>query len=443
MTAILRVLVLALATLLPASAGATTIERVVSPGGIEAWLVRDGTNPMIAMDFTFRGGGNSQDRAGREGTAYLLTTMLDEGAGPLDSNAFQQRMQRLAMSLSFSHTRDTFSGAFRTLTVNRDAAFDMVRLALAEPHFANDALERMRAAGLAAVRREQGQPNTVAARAFSAAAFPNHPYGRPSNGTPETLAVVTRDDLAAFHRRVMARDNLIVAVVGDIDAATLAPLLDRVFGALPARAELTPVPPVVPGARGTRIVVPLEIPQTIIQFGLPGVSRTDPDFFAAFVLNHIVGGGSFTSRLWDEVRERRGLTYGIGTGLTILDRSALWAGSTSTRNDRAAETLQTIEAVIRRVAEEGPTQDELDKAKSFLTGSYLLRFDTSQRIASELVGIRLSDWPIDWISRRNDVVNAVTLEDVRRIARRMLAGEMLVTLVGRPQGVTPRVAGGG
>jgi zinc protease len=428
-------------SLVPGPAAATTVERVVSPGGIEAWLVRETSAPLIAVEFAFRGG-NSQEPPGKEGVGTLVAVMLDEGAGEYDSRAFQERQRDLAVQLSFSASRDWFSGAFRTLSVNRDAAFDLLRLALNEPHFTAPDLERMRAAIGAQLRREATEPNAIASRAFGATAFPGHPYGRPGRGTLASVATITRDDLAAYHRRIFARDGLKIAVVGDIDATTLGALLDRTFGTLPARAELTPVPAVMPVGLGARRIVELDTPQTIIQFGTNGLRLRDPDFFPALVVNHVLGGGSFTSRLWQEIRERRGLTYGVNTTLLNYQNANLFAGSMSTRNDAAAEALATIEAELRRMAEEGPTEAELIAAKSYLTGSYLLRFDTSPRIASQLVAIQMDELGIDWINRRNSVIEAVTIEDARRAARRLLSQDFLFTLVGRPQGVTERRPGG-
>lgn len=425
---------------LPASA-ATRVERVVSPGGIEAWLVRETATPMLAMEFAFRGGA-AQDPVGKEGVANLVASTLDEGAGDLDSRAFQERMEQLALQLSFSASRDLVTGSVRTLTANRDAAFDLVRLALTQPRFEQVDLDRVRQAVMAQLRREQTDPNAIASRLFSEVAFPGHPYGRPARGTMTSVSSITPADLGAYHRRILSRDTLKIAVVGDIDAATLGRLLDRVFGALPARGERADVPVVTMAGTGNRRVVELDTPQTIIQFGLPGPLRKDPDFIPLFVLNHILGGGSFTSRLWTEVREKRGLTYSIGTGLNPLDAAGLFGGQTSTRNDRAGESLAQIETEIRRIAAEGPTAEELEKAKTFLVGSYLLRFDTSQRIAGQLLAIQLDDLGIDWIDRRNGIIEAVTMDDVRRVARRWLTGDLLVTMVGRPQGVTERRPGG-
>lgn len=414
---------------------ASRIERVVSASGIEAWLVRQTHLPVIALSFAMKGG-TAQDEPGREGTANLLAAVLDEGAGDLDSEAFHQRLQDRAIEMSFAATRDVFSGSVRTLSEHRAEAFALLREALARPRLDAEPLERMRQAILASIRRASTNASSLASDTFWSAAFPNHPYGRRGAGTLDSVAAVTRDDLAALHRRMVSRQNLKVAVVGDIAAAELAGLLDEVFGALPAQAELRPVPEAVMAHRGERRIVPLDVPQTIISFGLPGLKRDDPDFVPAFVMNHMLGGGTFTSRLYQEVRERRGLAYSVSSGLAALDAAGLVTGGTSTRNDRAAESLAVIEAELKRMGAEGPTAAELEQAKRYLIGSWPLRFETSTQIAANLIRVQLDGFGPDYLDHRNGLIDAVTLEDVRRVARRLLGDpKMLVVLVGKPEGM--------
>ena len=419
-----------------APAKATEIQRVVSPGGIEAWLVTERSVPLISMSFAFRGG-TAQDPDGREGLAQATAALLDEGAGELDAEAYQRRLEDSAARLTFNAMRDNFSGELRTLTRNRDEAFELLRLAVNEPRFDEEAVERIRAQLLARLRNRLTDPDELAARAWSAAAFPGHPYGRPSAGTLESLAAIGRADLQDYKRRVFARANLKVAVVGDIDAATLAPLLDRIFGALPAEPELRVIPETAVRNAGERRVTELDVPQTVIQFGGPGLKRRDPDFMAAFVVNHILGGGSFTSRLYDEIREKRGLAYSVHTSLAPLRHTAAFVGGTATQNARAAESLELIAKEVRRMGEQGPTAEELTAAKSFLTGSYALRFDTSSKIASQLVQIQLDELGIDYIDRRNKEIEAVTLDDARRVAKRLFGdGRLLSIVIGKPAGLT-------
>ena len=417
-----------------APALATTIERVVSPLGIEAWLVHEPAVPLIAVDFAFVGGA-VQDLAGKAGTANLVASLLDEGAGDLDSKTFHDRLERKAIELSFAADRDTLRGSLRTLTENRDEAFGDLRLALTAPRFDPPDVEIIRAQILSMLRRATTSPTDIASLRWWGTAFAGHPYGRPVNGTLESVPNITVDDLKFYTRRVLARANLKVAVVGDIDAETVKSMLDRVFGALPARPELTPVATVSPQGLGRRIVIKLDVPQAVVAFGGPGIARKDPDFIAAYIVNHILGGGAFSSRLYEEVREKRGLAYSVSDSLVWLNHTALFLGSTATRADRTAETLDLIEKEIHGMAESGPTAEELAKAKAYLNGSFALNLDTSSKIAGFLVQLQLDDIGIDYFSRRPELINAVTLDDARRVAKRLLDDGLLVTVAGRPEGL--------
>jgi zinc protease len=439
-------IVFALALVLPfaSAAHATKIERIVSPAGIEAWLVREPSVPLIALSFSFRGGA-SQDAAGKTGTAYMASSLLDEGAGPYDSRVFQERLDAKAIEISFNAGQDQFTGSLRTLTENKDEAFDLLRLALTEPRFEAGDVERIRGQVMSILRRESTNPDSIAYKKWWAEAFPDHPYGRPSRGTPETVPAITVDDLQAFVRDTFARDGLKVAIVGNVDAGEAARLVDKVFGGLPAAGKFAPVADVAPKHLGQRIAETVDVPQSVVVVGGPGVPRKDPDFMAAYIVNHILGGGSFSSRLYREVREERGLAYSVYSSLFTLKHSALFMSATATRADRAADTLEVIDKEIRRLAAEGPTEDELAKAKSYLLGSYALNFDTSGKIANQLVAIQFEDLGIDYITRRNDLIGAVTLADAKRVAKRLLDTGMLVTVVGRapaPAAATPPAKGG-
>ncbi|MGB8743264.1 MAG: pitrilysin family protein [Xanthobacteraceae bacterium] len=415
-------------------AGATTIERVVSPGGIVAWLVHEPAVPMIAVDFAFAGGA-AQDPLGKGGAANFVASLLDEGAGDLDSKAFSDRLERKAIEMSFSAERDSVRGGLRTLTENRDEAFDLLRLALTAPRFDASDVELNRAQLLSIMRRQTTSPGDIASQRWWQTAFEGHPYGRPVNGTQESLQGITADDLKTYARKVLARQNLKVAVVGDIDAETLKPILDRVFGALPEKPDLVAVASVTPQGIGRRIDINLDVPQTVVDFGGPGIARKDPDFMAAYLINHILGGGSSDSRLYQEVREKRGLVYSIANSLIWLEHSAVLIGGTATRADRANETVDLVQKEIHRFAEDGPTAAELTEAKNNLNSSFALNLDTSSKIASLLVQLQLDGLNTDYFTKRPDMINAVTLDDARRVAKRLLDNGLLVTVVGKSQAV--------
>jgi zinc protease len=416
-------------------ARAVPIERVVSPGGIEAWLVRETTVPLVALDFAFTGGA-SQDPADKAGVGSMVSSLLDDGAGDLDTRAFHERLEGHAIQLRFQVSRDYFQGSLRTLSEHRNEAFDLLHLALTAPRFDSAAVERTRSQMLSGLRRATTNPNDISSRRWWATAFPEHPYGRQS--TLDSVPRITVDDLKAYAKRVFARDNLKIAIVGDLDATAAGLLVDRVFGTLPAKADLHLVPAAMPQGLGRRIVIDLDVPQAVVTFGGTGIARNDPDFMAAYIVNYILGGGSLSSRLYREVREKRGLAYGIDDSLVWLKSASLMIGGTATHGDRTGETLDVIENEMKRLADSGPTEDEIAKAKSFLKGSYALGLDTSSKIAGQLVQIQLDDLGIDYMDKRGSLIDAVTLDDTKRMARRLLNGGMLVTVVGRPAGVISR-----
>lgn len=431
---LVAVALVALASLAPAAAAAATIDRVVSPGGVEAWLVEDHTVPVISLHFLFRGAA-ALDPPDKAGLAALTAGMLDEGAGELDSKAFQQRLADLSVSLGFSAGLDTFSGSLRTLSENRDAAFSLLELALAEPRFDSEPLERVRSQILTAFKHDEGDPETIASRTWFRAAFPGHPYGRPSRGTPRGVAAVTADDLRGFVRERLGRDALIIGVAGDISAGELAPLLDSAFGGLPDRAAPHDLAEARPNGGGM-IVVDRDIPQSVVTFGGNGLKREDPEYFAARLLNYVVGGGGFISRLVTELRVKRGLTYSVYSFLYTYAHAGIIFGGVSTENGRVGESLDLIRAEWRRVAAEGVSEEELEAAKSFLIGSFPLQLSSTWNIADMMVSLQYHDLGIDYIERREGLINSVTGEDIRRVAEKFFrADDLLFVVVGRPEGV--------
>jgi zinc protease len=416
-------------------AAAMTIEPIVSPSGIKAWLVREHSVPLVSLNYAFHGG-SSQDEPDKSGTANLAADLLDEGAGDLDSKTYHERLEDHAIELQFNVGRDYFRGSLRTLNEHREEAFDLLRLALTAPRFDADAVERVRGQELAGLRREITNPTDLASKRWWHVAFPDHPYGRDSKGTLESVPRITVTDLREYVKRVFARKDLTISIVGDIDAKAAGELIDRAFGTLPKDDDLKPVPQASPAGLGRRIVINLDVPQAVIAFGGQGIARNDPDFMAAYIVNHVLGGGTFTSRLYQEVREKRGLAYGVSDSLIWFRRAAVVYGGTATRADRTNDALQVIEREVKRMAEQGPTAEEMAAAKSYLKGAYALTLDSSTKIAAQLTEIQLDNLGIDYIQRRGGMIDAVTIDDAKRVAKRLYGGGLLVTVAGRPKGLT-------
>lgn len=412
-----------------AQAAAMEIREVRSPGGITAWLVEDYTVPIVTMRFAFRGG-STQDPAGREGLANMMTGLFDEGAGSMESEAFQTRLDDIGLEMSFNAGRDAVYGSARMLADVRQQGFTLLELALTKPRFDAAPIDRIRGQIVAGIDANAHNPETAAQIAWTEALYGDHPYARRDEGTAQTLAAIGAEDLRDFHRKVFARDNLTVGVVGAISADELARTLDQLFGDLPENAELRHVQHVEPKF-GQSVTIEYDLPQTSIRLAYPGIERNDPAFFAAFLMNHVLGGGTFLSRLFEEVRERRGLAYSVGSSLVNNQFSSALAIATATRSDRAAETLGIIREVVRHMAEEGPTQAELDAAKRYVKGAYAVaNLTSSGAIARTLVDLQLDKLGIDYIDRREALIDAVTLDEAKAAARRLLSAEPAVMILG-------------
>ncbi|KRW98031.1 pitrilysin family protein [Paracoccus sp. MKU1] len=416
-------------------ARAIEIQEITSPGDIKAWLVEDHSIPFTALSLMFKGGA-SLDAPGKRGQMSLMTALLEEGSGQMDSVQYAEAVEGLGAQNRFDVGDDALTVNARMLTENRDEAAELLRQALVEPRFDPDAVERVRAQLQAVIRSEATDPNAIASKELARQAWGEHPYATSINGTSDSVAALTREDLVAAKDRVLARDRVVVAAAGDINAEDLGKLIDKILGGLPERSSV-PLPEKAElQLTGGVTVIDWDSPQTVVSFAQPGLPMSDPDYFAAFVADHILGGGGFSSRLMDEIREKRGLTYGVGTGLSNGVYGETWQGGMASANDKVAEAVGLIRQQWDRFAEGGVTEKELADAKTYLTGEYALRFDGNGKIAGILAGMQLIGLPADYVNTRNAKIEAVTAADVQRVAQRLLhADQIRFVLVGRPEGI--------
>jgi len=427
-------LIAALTLAAPGARAAVDIQKVETPGGLTAWLVENHDIPFTALEIRFRGGA-ALDSPEKAGATNLMSALIEEGSGDMDARAFARARDSLAASFSYDTSSDAVRVSARFLTENRDAAIDLLRQSLVDPQFDPGAIERVRAQVMSQLRSAANDPRRMARKTFNAEVFGDHPYAIPTNGTLDTVPNLTRQDIVNAHAGALARDRVHIGAVGDISADRLAALLDDVLGDLPESGA--PLPPkATPEFDGDTQVVEYQTPQSVAVFGQEGVTLDDPDFFAAYILNHILGGGSFESRLMQELREKRGLTYGISTYLADRDQATLWMGSVASSNETMAQAADMIRQEWARISRNGVTRQELDDAKTYLTGAYPLRFDGNSPIANIIVGMQMQGLPIDYVETRNDRVRAVTQEDVNRVARERLdPGALSFVVVGQPAGI--------
>lgn len=413
---------------------AAPIQKVTSPGGIEAWLVEEQAIPIISLEISFNGGA-VVDPEGKEGVANLMMGLLEEGAGDMDAVGFAEATDAIAARFGFSSGRESVSVSSAMLAENRDATIDLLKIALTQPRFDEEPVSRVKNQILSGIRSSETDPNSIAGKAWFGAAFADDPYGRQTSGTIESVTALTVDDLRAAHTRLLNVGDAHIGVVGAITAEELGPLLDRLLGDLPNRPAEDLSPATYTAAPGVN-VIDLDVPQSVAIFGHSGILRDDPDFIPAYVMNYVLGGGGFSSRLTVEVREKRGLSYSVYSYLQPLDRAGLILGGVATNNASMAKSIEVIRAEWARMASEGISEDELEKAKRYLTGSYALRFDSNGKIANILVGLQAAGLPMDYPETRNALVEAVTVEDIKRVAARILDPDALsITVVGRPVGL--------
>ena len=415
-----------------APTGLVEIQRVVSPGGIEAWLVQDDFVPIISVRIGFYGG-SQYDEMGKEGTARLSSWLYDEGAGELSSAQFQNRMEEYAIRMGFSASRDRFNASMSTLSENSDEAFDMLRMALTEPRFEQDAIERMRRSLLSSIAQGERDPNSIASRVWWENAFPGHSYG--AHATRESVEAITVEDIRAAHGHLNRRD-MRIGVAGDISARELGRLLDETFGDLPEGRNAYEPRQVSPSGGGELIVVNSPVPQSVVIFGSGGIDYNDPDYMAAMVMNSILGGGNFASRLMSVVREEHGLAYYVNSSLAVLDGASIYQGRVGTENARVSESIALIRSEIARLRDDGVTAEELQNTQRYLTGAFALGFGSNSSIASRLAFYQMEELGIDYINTRNASIEAVTQEDIARAAERLLDPDnLLVVVVGQPEGL--------
>ncbi len=420
------------AALISLPAFAITVKEVKSPGGISAYLAEDHTTPVIAITFGFRGG-SAIDPPAKLGISGFAVSTLDEGAGDLDSFAFQSELADRAITVRFGDDPDMITGNVVTTSANLSRALELMQMALTKPRFDAEPVERIRRQILVGIAARQENPGRIARKTMMEAVFPGHPYARESDGSAETVGAVTALDLQAWVKARFARDRLLISAAGDITEADLGKAMDQLFGGLPKTTGLdVKVPMVSAPKKGQTIRVEKNIPQSIVMLTQRGLMRRDPDWYIATVDDYIFGGGSFASRLMNEVREKRGLAYSVGTGLSPYESGALMSGQVGTRADQADTSLAIIKDEWKKMRDGGPTQKEVDEAKQYLTGAWPLRFTSTGSIASILLAVQRDQLGLDYIDKRNSMIEAVTLADAKRVAKSLYDPDALTVVVVGP-----------
>ncbi len=409
---------------------AIDIKRITANDGQEIWLVEDHSNPVVSLHFAFQGG-EGNDPEGKEGLANFLAGTMDEGAGSYEAEAFHKKLTDHSISLSFSAKRNGFEGKLVTLKKYQSIAADLMRLSLTEPRFDQEAVDRIRQQILLSVESNGRKTDSVANSLLKKVLYGDHPFARESEGTLETVKSITPADLKAFQEKLVTKDKLIIGLSGAVTEEEALDLYEQVFGTVPTHTAVPLVAAVDIQTTAETLTESRPVPQTTLVLGQRGLNRNDPDYFAGYLVTHIMGGGSFGSRLYSEIREKRGLTYGVYSYMVSELNYELLLAQMSTANETVDEAIEILRAEWKRMAEEGPTVEELEKAKRYIIGSYALNFSTTGSVARLLVGLQVNELGIDYPTRRTQLFESVTIEQAKKAAARLfLPDELTIVAVG-------------
>lgn len=419
------------------------IQHWTTENGARVYFVQAPELPMVDVRVVFDAG--SARDAGKAGLAQLTSAVLPDGAGGLSADQIAERFENVGARFGASAGRDMATVSLRSLTDPKllQPALETFALILTRPAFAPADFERNRNQMLVAVRHGQQSPGYLAEKAFFAGLYGDHPYGSPPGGTEETLQAITREDVLNFYKRYYVARNAVVAIVGDLDRRAAERLVQTVVGGLRPGEAAPPLPEVEDLAQARVVEVPHPSAQSHVQIGQVGMSRLDPQYFALYVGNHILGGSGLVSRLNDEIRERRGLSYSVYSYFYPMQRKGPFLMGLQTSAEQTEEAVRLLQEQLKRFVTEGPTPEELAAAKKNITGGFALRIDSNGKIVEYLSVIGFYGLPLDYLDRFVERIEAVTLEDVRAAFRQRLEPERNLTVIVGRGAAQAREAGGG
>lgn len=410
------------------SAQAVTIDTVVSKENISAYFVESNTLPMVSMQVSFRAG-SAFDPAEKQGVSAMVGALIGQGTTKLTSEELQQKFQNIGAKFGASSGDLNVKVTLKTLSEHKEEAFELMKKALLHPRFDEEDFNRIKKAVVSNLKQHAEKPSFVLSENFNRIYYGKHPYG--NSMTIESVEKLTLDDIRAFYAKHFNQANMVVSVVGDLSQPELVDVLDNMLADLPkghVRNKIKQIP-VVPTAQFVRI--PHPSPQTHIMMAHKGISRHDPDYFAAYTMNYILGGGGFNSRLMEEVREKRGLAYSVYSYFEPMPIFGRFVAAVQTKNKSAGLAMDIMRQEFHKMKKGEITRKDVENAKRYLVGSFPLRIDSNAKILGYLTVMQMENLPVDYIDTWASKVNALTYEDIVRVAKRLLnPEEMVVVTVG-------------
>jgi zinc protease len=414
----------------------TKVQEFKTPAGLKGWLVSTPDIPVLTVQLTFLNAGDKNNPKGMAGLSDFISAMMDEGAGAYDAQAFKQLLLEKNIQFRASSSSDHFSIQLRCTKDNIADLFDIMKLILFQLRFDKAAMDRIKQQMQTSLQQSLHAESTVVMDAFRQQAFPNHPYGTGTQTHLDDMPAITKEAMEQYIKDWFTQENLQITVAGAIDESQLSKHLDDILGKLPTTGHKNTVGHKDLITPGDVKVVDMDIPQSVIVFYQPGIARSDPDFYATYILCKILGDGGFKSRLWDEVREKRGLAYYIDADLKWSPHANYLVGSTGSANASVKEVIDLIRQEWEKILEKGVTQEELDFVKERMIGSYPLGFTSTKQIAGVLNQYQQDGLAPDFIAQRNNYIKKIALDDVNRVAKKLIQPKNLsFIVVGKPEGI--------
>ncbi|MBT5539998.1 MAG: insulinase family protein, partial [Alphaproteobacteria bacterium] len=416
---------------------AVNIQEIETPKGFHVWLVEDHSVPLVSIDIAFQKSGASYAPHAREGLPVMLTDLLFHGVANLDRHQFGQYLENVGIdSVEAYINKDNFLLSTKVVTSSLSHAFKTFSLIL--KHIRLDRLE------VEKVRKQYphnaviatGNATDIAQSTLWKILFEGHPYETPLTGTLEGIQGVTISDLKAFMKDHFTKDNLIISVAGDITPSKLSDLVDQTFGSLPEKSHIKNVAKPEPKLSGNIIVRKKDSPQSVILFAQKGKLRSDPDFFALYLLVYLLGGEEHVSRLSEEIRVKRGLAYNTQVWLDWNQHTSLITGEIHTKNASVKKVTQIIRKEWKKLQDNGITQQELSEAKAYFLGNYPMNFTSLSKTSKHVLNLQLDHLPSTYPEDRETIIRNLKLEDINRVAKKLFNPNTLTFIViGKPEGL--------
>lgn len=404
------------------------VESWQTSGGAKVMYVHAPDLPMVDVRVVFDAG--SARDAQLPGLSSFVNGMLNQGAGDWDADSLALRLEERGIELGSGSLRDMAWVSVRSLTESEvlDAALETAREVIANPRFDAGAIERVRQQMQIGLRHSLQSPGTVAQRRFFRTLYADHPYAHSPSGEEDSLARISRGDLVRFHERYYVAANAVVAIVGAVDRAQAERIAEQLTTAMPTGQHAPPLPP-PPAVSGGELRESFPSSQTHIYVGQSGMARHDPDYFALYVGNHVLGGGSLVSTLGEEVRNKRGLSYSVHSYFSPMRVQGPFLMVAQTKNDQADEALKVMRDTLARFVSEGPSEEELEAAKQNLIGGFPLRIASNGKIVEYLAMMGFYNYPLDYLETLTDKLAAVNVEQVRDAFSRRVSGQAGIAVI--------------